>query len=248
MPKAATSVAEARQLRRHNPLEDDLLATGPLRSKPSKRKSGKQEDSEGNYVDSRASRNILRIGQELADEEEETQRIPKPNTAFDFNSRFEDEDQEAGYEDEEAWGDEDEVVEEAELAPEDLETFSKFFPVQEDPLLRQGWGGAAEDLDQEQGTNLADLILAKIAAHEAAQEGQNISGQPRGGAAIEEDYELPPKVIEVYTKYDPEPGLSSSNANALSESDSSSPATNPENSPNHSKSSPPSPTGKTSSP
>jgi essential nuclear protein 1 len=249
MPKAATSVAEARQLRRHNPLEDDLLATGPLRSKPSKRKSGKQEDSEENYVDSRASRNILRIGQELADEEEEIQRIPKPNTAFDFNSRFEDEDQEAGYEDEEAWGDEDEVVEEAELAPEDLETFSKFFPVQEDPLLRQGWGGAAEESDQEQGTNLADLILAKIAAHEAAQEGQNISGQPRGGAAIVDDYELPPKVIEVYTKYDPEPGFSSSNANnAPPESDSSSPATNLENSPNPSKSSPPSPTGKTSSP
>jgi essential nuclear protein 1 len=204
MPKATTSVAEARQLRRHNPLEDDLLATGPLRSKPSKRKSGKQDDSEENFVDSRASRKILRIGQELADEEEETLRIPKPNTAFDFNSRFEDEDQEAGYEDEEAWGDEDEIVEEVELAPEDLETFRKFFPVQEDPLLRQGWGAAAEESDHEQGTNLADLILAKIAAHEAAQEGQNSAGQPRGGGAIDEDYELPPKVVEVYTKYDSE--------------------------------------------
>ena len=204
MPKATSSVAEARQLRRHNPLEDDLLATGPLRSKPRKRKSGKQDESEENFVDSRASRNILRIGQELADEEEETQRIPKPNTAFDFNSRLEDEDQDAGYEDEEAWGDEDENVEEVELAPEDLETFSKFFPVQEDPLLRQGWGGAAEESDQEQGTNLADLILAKIAAHEAAQEGQNTAGQPRGGEAIDEDYELPPKVVEVYTKYAPE--------------------------------------------
>jgi essential nuclear protein 1 len=203
MPKATSSVAEARQLRRHNPLEDDLLATGPLRSKPSKRKSGKQDDSEENFVDSRASRNILRIGQELADEEEETQRIPKVNTAFDFNSRLDDEDQDAGYEDEEAWGDEDEIVEEAELAPEDLKTFSNFFPVQEDPLLKQGWGGAAEESDQVQGTNLADLILAKIAAHEAAQEGQNTAGQARGGGAIDEDYELPPKVIEVYTKYAP---------------------------------------------
>jgi essential nuclear protein 1 len=204
MPRAATSVAEARQFRRHNPLEDDLLATGPLRSKPSKRKSGKQSGSEENYVDSRASRNILKIGQELADEEKELQRISKPNTAFDFNSRFEDEDQEAGYEDEEAWGDEDEIVEEVELAPEDLETFSKFFPVQEDPLLRQGWGGAPEESEQDQGTNLADLILAKIAAHEAAQDGGNTLGQGRGSAAIEEDYELPPKVIEVYTKYDPD--------------------------------------------
>jgi essential nuclear protein 1 len=203
MPKATTSVTEARHLRRHNPLEDDLLATGPLRSKPTRRKSGKLDESEENFVDSRASRNILRIGQELADEEEETQRIPKPNTAFDFNSRLEDEDQDAGYEDEEAWGDEDEIVEEVELAPEDLETFSKFFPVQEDPLLRQGWGGAAEESDQEQGTNLADLILAKIAAHEAAQESRNTTGQPRGGEPIDEEYELPPKVIEVYTKYAP---------------------------------------------
>jgi essential nuclear protein 1 len=203
MPKATSSVAEARQLRRHNPLEDDLLATGPLRSKPSKRKSGKQDDSEDNFVDSRASRNILRIGQELADEEEEAQRIPKPNIAFDFNSRLEDEDQDVGFEDEEEWGDEDEIVEEVELAPEDLETFSKFFPVQEDPLLRQGWGGAEEEPDYEQGTNLADLILAKIAAHEAAQEGQNITAQPRGGGNIDENYELPPKVVEVYTKYAP---------------------------------------------
>jgi essential nuclear protein 1 len=203
MPKVTSSVAEARQLRRHNPLEDDLLATGPLRSKPSKRKSGKLDDGEANFVDSRASRNILRIGQELADEEEEIRRIPKPNTAFDLNSRLEDEEQDAGYEDGEVWGDEDEIVEEVELAPEDLETFSKFFPVQEDPLLRQGWGGAAEDLDQEQGTNLADLILAKIAAHEAAKEGQSAAGQPRGSGAIDEDYELPPKVVEVYTKYAP---------------------------------------------
>jgi essential nuclear protein 1 len=198
MPKATTSGAESRQLR-HNPLEDDLLATGPLRSKPSKRKSGKEDDEE-DFVDSRASRNILRIGQELADEEEEAQRIARPNAAFEFDSRYEDEDKEASYEDEEAWGDEDEIVEEVELAPEDLETFSKFFPVQEDPLLRQGWGGTAEEPEQEQGTNLADLILAKIAAHEAAQESQNIAGQSRGAEVINEDYELPPKVVEVYTK------------------------------------------------
>lgn len=248
MPKATTSVAEARQLRRHNPLGDDLLATGPLRSKPSKRKSGNQDESEENFVDSRASRNILRIGQELADEEEELQRIPKPNTAFDFNSRFEDEDQDAGYEDEEAWGDEDQIVEEVELAPEDLETFSKFFPVQEDPLLRQGWGGAAEESGQEQGTNLADLILAKIAAHEAAQEGPNTSGQPTDGGPIDEDYELPPKVVEVYTKYDLEHFTPLRHADEKTpESASYSPATNPASYPNPSKSSPLSPTGKPSS-
>lgn len=206
MPKGTTSSAESRQLRRHNPLEDDLLATGPLRSKPGKRKSGKEE-SEDNYVDSRASRNILRIGQELADEEEETQKTARPNTAFNFESRFQDEDKEAGYEDEEAWGDEDEVVEEVELAPEDLETFSKFFPVQEDPLLRHGWGGAVEEPEHGEGTNLADLILAKIAAHEAAQEGRNPAGQLKSTGVIDEGYELPPKVVEVYTKYSPLPLL-----------------------------------------
>lgn len=196
MPKTTASVSEARQPRRHNPLEDDLLATGPLRSKPIKRKLGKDDGGE-NYVDSRASRNILRIGRELADEEEEMQKASKPNAAFSFESRFEDEVDEAAYEDEEAWGDEEEVVEEVELAPEDLETFGRFFPTQDDPILRQGWGGAAEEPVQEQGTNLADLILAKIAEHEA----QNASGQSRGAAVMDEEYELPPKVIEVYTKY-----------------------------------------------
>jgi essential nuclear protein 1 len=204
MPKATASLAEARQARRHNPLEDDLLATGPLRTKPAKRKSGRDEEDEDKFVDSKASRKILRIGQELAEEEAESQAVAKPNNAFDFESRFEDdEDQGATFDDDEAWGDEDDIVEEVELDPEDLETFSKFFPTQEDPLLRQGWGGTANDEDEGPGTNLADLILEKIAAHEAAQAGQGGVGQGMSGMAPEEDYELPPKVVEVYTKYIP---------------------------------------------
>jgi essential nuclear protein 1 len=201
MPKAMTPVAEARQARRHNPLEDDLLATGPLRTKPAKRKHRTQEGDEENYVDSKASRKILRIGQELVDEEEESRAIAKPSIAFDFDSRFDEEDKEEAYDDDEAWGDEDEIVEEEELAPEDLETFSKFFPTNEDPLLRQGWGGAEEEPEEEQGTNLADLILEKIAAHEAAQAGSNGAVQTGGVAPVGDDYELPPKVVEVYTKY-----------------------------------------------
>ena len=60
-----------RHERRHNPLEDDYLATGPLRSKAPKRKSkGDGEDDERgngeNYVDSKASRKILSLGRELA--------------------------------------------------------------------------------------------------------------------------------------------------------------------------------------
>lgn len=201
MPKALTPVAAAREGRRHNPLEDDLVATGPLRTKPGKRKSRDDDGTEDKFVDSKASRKILRIGQELADEDEEGQVIAKPNTAFDFDSRFEDEeDPEEVYQDEESWGDEDEIVEELELAPDDLEMFSKFFPTNDDPLLKQGWPGSGEQAEEQQGTNLADLILEKIAAHEAAQGGRS-GGPGMDSAAVDEDYELPPKVVEVYTKY-----------------------------------------------
>ena len=197
MPKATTPTAAARQVRRHNPLEDDLTATGTLKLKSTKRKSRPQEDGD-KFVDSKASRKILRIGQELADEEDKPDQTTKPNAAFDFESRFADEEEEP-FEDTEEWGDEDEVVEEIELAPDDLETFKKFFPTQEDPLLRQGWGGDVDDADEGPGTNLAELILEKIAAHEAAQEGANSAQETSG--PLDEDFEIPPKVVEVYTKY-----------------------------------------------
>ena len=48
-----------------------------------------------------------------------------------------------------------------------------------------------------QGTNLADLILSKITAHEATQSGQPII---HGGGPPEEAIELPAKVVEVYSK------------------------------------------------
>ena len=48
-----------------------------------------------------------------------------------------------------------------------------------------------------QGTNLADLILEKIAAQEATQAGQPIV---QGGGPPEEAIELPAKVVEVYSK------------------------------------------------
>lgn len=51
--------------------------------------------------------------------------------------------------------------------------------------------------EQQQGTNLADLILEKIAAHEATQSG----GPPiQGGGPPEDAVEVPAKVIEVYSK------------------------------------------------
>ncbi len=52
--------------------------------------------------------------------------------------------------------------------------------------------------DEGQGTNLADLILEKIAAHEATQPGQPVV---QGGGPPEQAVELPAKVVEVYSKY-----------------------------------------------
>ena len=48
------------------------------------------------------------------------------------------------------------------------------------------------------GNKLADLILEKIAAHEAAQGGERVY---QGGGAPEDAVELPAKVVEVYSKY-----------------------------------------------
>lgn len=103
----------SRSARRHNPLADDLAATGNLRVKSNKRKA-KAEEDEDRYVDSRSSRKILKIGQELADEDEKENGVAAPNPAFAIDSRFGDESgSEHEIQDEEAWDDmENEVVEE----------------------------------------------------------------------------------------------------------------------------------------
>ena len=96
------------------PLGQDLLA-GPLRTKSKKRKSKSDEDGPG-YIDSNTSRKILKIGQELQQEDRDA-TTAKPNSAFTFESRVTDTgdlDEEERYEDDEAWGDEDgEIPEEA---------------------------------------------------------------------------------------------------------------------------------------
>ena len=111
--------SRSRSSRRHAPLEEDLTATGPLRHRSKKRKARPEEDGSG-YVDSRSSRKILRIGQDLADEEQQQNEAAAPSSAFTFESRFggagesekEEEEEEDGRYDDEAWGDEDDVVEE----------------------------------------------------------------------------------------------------------------------------------------
>lgn len=207
MPKATTPSLSNK--RRHNPLEDDLLATGVLKNKegrPSKRADRKQAE-EQTYVDARASRKILAMSRDLIDERDLQPDADDENaagsSAFDFDpSRLEggSDQEEEDFANEEAWGDENEVVEEIEVDAADLDTFNRFLAptMNDDPLLTHGWDGAMPgDGAEEQGagTNLADLILAKIAEKEATQGGRQERYNP-----VEEDYELPPKVVEVYTK------------------------------------------------
>ncbi|KAG5981130.1 hypothetical protein E4U55_003266 [Claviceps digitariae] len=201
MPKATTPKAD-RPARRHNPLENDILATGLLRNKPSKSRPKSSAEADEGFVDSKASKNILRIGRELAEEEsaERSALVPEPTVdSFGYDGRFDDgegaEDGNNLEEDDEAWGDDDEVVEEIEVDPQDLEMYKKFMPDDEDDLLKHGWdlkpsGDAQQD---NESRNLADIIMQKIAAHEAS-EARRDAGLP------EDDYELPPKVVDVYTK------------------------------------------------
>jgi len=199
MPKD-TIPAAARSARRHNPLEADITAAGPLKNKSSKRKS-RSEDDEEKFVDSKSSRRILQIGQELAEEDKEENRVNEPvvSSAFDFGSRFDFEDGTDGDElvEEEVWGG-DGDVEEEEVAPGDREMFDRFNPTDDDPLLRTGWTDDADIPDDDAPVNLADLILQKIEAFEA-QEGGSGGRQAPGPV---DDYEIPGKVVEVYTKYE----------------------------------------------
>ncbi|KAL8635770.1 MAG: hypothetical protein Q9228_006776 [Teloschistes exilis] len=216
-PLRAGSVSSGKS-RRHNPLSEDLVSTGPLRERSKKRKL-KADDDEERFVDSKSSRKILRIGQDLVDEAEGEVKAQIPNSAFAFESRFGDEGEpaEAAEDDEEAWGDEeeDDVAEEIvsqsygmtiihtdrsqiqEVDPHDISLFNKFMPstTSGDHMLEppQGRNGEPEG----QSTNLADLILEKIAAHESTQNGQPTI---QGGGLPEEAVELPAKVIEVYSK------------------------------------------------
>lgn len=82
-----------------------------------------------------------------------------------------------------------------EIDSNDLSLFNKFIPSTiADPTLQS----IANDEAEGQGTNLADLILEKIAAHEAGQAGEPVI---QGGGMPEDAVKLPAKVVEVYSKY-----------------------------------------------
>ncbi|KKK24779.1 hypothetical protein P175DRAFT_0514440 [Aspergillus ochraceoroseus IBT 24754] len=207
MPKATSSRAAA-AARRHNPLAEDLLTGGHLRTQPSnknkrKSKSGDDQEEGERFVDAKTSRKILQIGQELADEEAEERKAAlggageKVNTAFDFESRFDDEDvfsDDDGKFNEEQWDDEEEI-EEVEVDPNDLDMFHKFVPRgDEDPIFNPSGPEASG-----QTTNLADLILEKIAEHEAKQAGHT-GPIIQGGGLPEDAVQIPAKAVEVYEK------------------------------------------------
>ena len=104
--------SRSRSARRHAPLEEDIVATGPLRQRSINRKS-RSEDDGSDYVDSRSSRKILKIGQDLADEEQRENVAAAPNPAFTFESRFggtSEPEEEDGQYDDEAWGDEEDAI------------------------------------------------------------------------------------------------------------------------------------------
>lgn len=188
-------------------LADEYTAPSVKTAKSPKR--GRADDEEQHYVDGKQSRKVLRLAKSLEDEDEESRRqqLPvKPNAAFSFESRFppqepgfgEDADtwQGADDEDEEAWGDEegeDEVVEEVDA--DDLDIFNKLNPTNDDPILRGG-----EAPNEGESTNLADLILAKIAEHEAKQGGDDGKLPDRADLNEPDDIELPEKVVEVYSQ------------------------------------------------
>ncbi|KAI9709481.1 MAG: snoRNA-binding rRNA-processing protein [Bogoriella megaspora] len=193
-------------------LAQEYSPTQPLKQKPAKRRKTTSEDTEGEqYVDSKASRRILQIGKDLAEEDEAETRKPsqsdQPNPAFSFNSRFGDNEdysyKKESDDEEDAWGDEDEEVQEAEVDPNDLDIFNKFNPTFDPATLIRSKG--EEDEDEGPGTNLADLIMEKITAHEAAQAGQtgDNGNEPLnvvGGGPPEDAIEVPTKVVEVYSQ------------------------------------------------
>ena len=97
------------------PLEDDLLATGPLRPKSNKRKARRGDDEGERFVDSKSSRKILKIGRDLHDEDEELSTEDAPDNAFAFESRQTQTENDAIVDDaaieerEDAWEDDDEA-------------------------------------------------------------------------------------------------------------------------------------------
>ncbi|KAH8724104.1 rRNA processing protein-like protein Bystin [Phaeosphaeriaceae sp. PMI808] len=203
MPKAPKSPG-ARDQQRHNPLVEEYAPSDPWKQKPAKRqkRSKDTKDEEQTFVDSKSSRKILDIGRELQEEDDLENQVRRPeglNPAFDFETRLgednEPEEDAGQVDDDEAWGEDDEEVEELEIDANDLAAWNKFIPTDDNPIV---WPGE-EAQPSGPGTDLAALILEKIAAHEATA-GAVKQPQIMGGGDPEDAIELPAKVVEVYSK------------------------------------------------
>ena len=124
MPKAPTASSDTRKSRRHDPLAEEYSPLQPLKQKPSKRRRtwrADETENENEYVESKASQRILKIGQDLIHEDQVERKKHEPDPAFQVESRFP-----QGYGDDDAkndatafndendsWGEEEEdVVEE----------------------------------------------------------------------------------------------------------------------------------------
>lgn len=200
MPKAPKSPGLRDQ--RHNPLAEEYAPSDPFKSKPAKRQKRTTDDAaeEQTFVDSKSSRKILDIGRELEEEDERETQARRPqdaNPAFDFESRVGADDvvieelEPFQDDDDEAWGEDDDEVEEVEIDASDLAAWNKFIPTDDNPIV---WPGE-EAQPSGPGTDLAALILEKIAAHEAGG-GQVQLPEIQGGGAPEDAIELPAKVVE----------------------------------------------------
>jgi essential nuclear protein 1 len=199
MPKAPKSPGARDQ--RHNPLAEEYAPSDPFKAKPAKRQKRNKDDKadEQNYVDSKSSRKILEIGRELEEEDERENQARRPqeaNAAFDFETRLgedhvDSEDVIQHDDGEDAWGEDDDEVEEVELDANDLAAWNKFIPTDDNPIV---WPGE-EAQPSGPGTDLAALILEKIAAHEAGG-GEVRQPEIQGGGAPEDAIELPAKVVE----------------------------------------------------
>jgi essential nuclear protein 1 len=114
MSATATRNANGPTSYRHQaPLADELITTAPLKNKSKKRKARRDDEGEG-YVDSKSSRKILKIGQELVEEDQENSKSGVPNSAFTFESRFDassEASEDEPYDDQDdAWADEEEEI------------------------------------------------------------------------------------------------------------------------------------------
>jgi essential nuclear protein 1 len=92
MPKASRTPSAAQQQRRHNPLSEEYAPSELKQKSNKKRKADDVPNKEEGFVNSKASRNILQLGQDLAAEDEaeqEANRPAQPNPAFAFERTVE---------------------------------------------------------------------------------------------------------------------------------------------------------------